>query len=45
VEPLEVITSNLSPLSGIAKDFYDALIDKLETQTQLDSGSDHEDRQ
>ncbi|WP_417584235.1 LysR family transcriptional regulator [Nitrincola sp.] len=36
VEPLEVLTSNLSPLSGIAKDFYDALINKLEIQTQLD---------
>ncbi|MBX2848395.1 MAG: LysR family transcriptional regulator [Acidiferrobacterales bacterium] len=34
IEPLEVLTSNLSPLSGLAKEFYDALIDKLETQTQ-----------
>lgn len=37
VEPLEVLTSNLSPLSGLAKDFYDALIRKLEVQTQLPS--------
>ncbi|WP_421847549.1 LysR family transcriptional regulator [Marinomonas sp.] len=37
VEPLEVLTSNLSPLSGLAKDFYDALIRKLEIQTQLTS--------
>ncbi|WP_409522529.1 LysR family transcriptional regulator [Nitrincola sp. MINF-07-Sa-05] len=36
VEPLEVLTSNLSPLSGIAKDFYDTLINKLEIQTRFD---------
>ncbi|UTV99692.1 LysR family transcriptional regulator [Marinomonas rhizomae] len=35
VEPLEVLTSNLSPLSGLAKDFYDELIHKLEIQTRL----------
>jgi DNA-binding transcriptional LysR family regulator len=35
VEPLEVLTSNLSPLSGLAKEFYDTLINKLEKQTQL----------
>ena len=41
VEPLEVLTSNLSPLSGLAKDFYDALIRKLEIQTQLPSDANH----
>jgi DNA-binding transcriptional LysR family regulator len=41
IEPLEVLTSNLSPLSGIAKGFYDALISKLEAQTQLEKGQSH----
>ena len=41
IEPLEVLTSNLNPLSGIAKDFYDALISKLEAQTQLEKGQSH----
>ena len=41
VEPLEVLTSNLSPLSGLAKDFYDALIRKLERQTQLPPDENH----
>ncbi|NLQ17948.1 LysR family transcriptional regulator [Marinomonas sp. M1K-6] len=44
VEPLEVLTSNLSPLSGLAKDFYDALIAKLERQTQLPSDANHASR-
>ncbi|WP_417505476.1 LysR family transcriptional regulator [Marinomonas gallaica] len=32
IEPLEVITSNLNPLSGIAKDFYTMLIEELESK-------------
>ena len=44
VEPLEVLTSNLSPLSGLAKDFYDALIRKLEIQTQLPPDTKHASR-
>lgn len=44
VEPLEVLTSNLSPLSGLAKDFYDALIRKLELQTQLPPDTKHATR-
>lgn len=32
IEPLEVITSNLNPLSGVAKDFYKLLIDELESK-------------
>lgn len=44
VEPLEVLTSNLSPLSGLAKDFYDALIRKLEIQTQLPPDTKHATR-
>ncbi|RBP83974.1 LysR family transcriptional regulator [Marinomonas rhizomae] len=44
VEPLEVLTSNLSPLSGLAKDFYDALIRKLEIQTQLPADTKHASR-
>ncbi|MCC9620061.1 LysR family transcriptional regulator [Thalassospira sp. MA62] len=30
VEPLEVITSNIRPLSGFARDFYDGLIDEID---------------
>ncbi|WP_417538119.1 LysR family transcriptional regulator [Marinomonas sp.] len=44
VEPLEVLTSNLSPLSGLAKDFYDTLIRKLEIQTQLPPDTKHASR-
>ena len=30
IEPLEVITSNLNPLSGLAKEFYQTLIEELQ---------------
>lgn len=41
IEPLEVITSNLNPLSGLAKEFYDILISELQNKPGITMEGPH----